>query len=72
VLPVLRGHNPSEVAALSAMSMGVGYLIAAAGPAIVGAVFDATGAWDWPIAVIMVMTVAQWPAALYSAKARPT
>jgi MFS transporter, CP family, cyanate transporter len=72
VLPVLRGHTPSEVAALSAMSMGVGYLIAAAGPAIVGAVFDATGAWDWPIAVIMVMTVAQWPAALYSAKARPT
>jgi hypothetical protein len=35
-------------------------------------VFDATGAWDWPIVVIMVMTVAQWPAALYAAKGRPT
>jgi CP family cyanate transporter-like MFS transporter len=71
ILPVLRGHDPAEVASLTAMSMGVGYLIASAGPAIVGAVFDLTGGWEWPIAVLMVMTVAQGPAALYSAKARP-
>ena len=72
ILPVLRGRGPAEVASLTAMSMGVGYIIASAGPAIVGAVFDATGAWDWPIVVIMAMTVAQWPAALYAAKGRPT
>jgi CP family cyanate transporter-like MFS transporter len=72
ILPVLRGRDPGEVASLTAMSMGVGYLIASAGPAIVGAVFDATGGWDWPIAVLLVMTIAQAPAGLYAAKGRPT
>src|SRR3954471_1423866 len=71
MLPVLRGRGPAEVASLTAMSMGVGYLIASAGPAIVGAVNDATGAWDWPIVVLLAMTAAQAPAALYAAKGRP-
>ena len=71
ILPVLRGRGPAEVAALTAMSMGVGYLIAATGPAIVGAVHDATGGWDWPIVVLMAMTLAEAPAALYAAKGRP-
>jgi len=72
ILPVLRGRGPADVAALTAMSMGVGYLIASAGPAIVGAVFDATGGWDWPIGVLLAMTAAQMPAALYAVKGRPT
>jgi CP family cyanate transporter-like MFS transporter len=72
ILPVLRGRGPAEVASLTAMSMGVGYLIAASGPAIVGAVFDATGGWDWPIVVLLVMTLAEAPAGLYAAKGRPT
>jgi CP family cyanate transporter-like MFS transporter len=72
MLPVLRGRGPAEVASLTAMSMGVGYLIAAAGPAIVGATRDATGGWTWPIIVLIAMTVAEGPAALYAAKGRPT
>ncbi len=72
MLPVLRGRGPAEVASLTAMSMGVGYLIAAAGPAIVGAVRDATGGWTWPIIVLLAMTLAEGPAALYAAKGRPT
>jgi CP family cyanate transporter-like MFS transporter len=72
MLPVLRGRGPGEVAALTAMSMGVGYLIAAAGPAIVGATRDATGGWTWPIIVLIAMTLAEGPAALYAAKGRPT
>jgi CP family cyanate transporter-like MFS transporter len=72
ILPVLRGRGPAEVASLTAMSMGVGYLIAASGPAIVGAVFDATGGWDWPIVVLLIMTLAEAPAGLYAAKGRPT
>jgi CP family cyanate transporter-like MFS transporter len=72
ILPVLRGRGPAEVASLTAMSMGVGYLIASAGPAIVGAVRDVTGGWTWPIVVLLAMTLAEGPAALYAAKGRPT
>jgi CP family cyanate transporter-like MFS transporter len=72
MLPVLRGRGPAEVASLSAMSMGVGYLIAASGPAIVGAARDASGGWTWPIVVLLAMTLAEAPAALYAAKGRPT
>ena len=57
------GSDPGQVAGMTAMAMGVGYLIAAAGPAIVGAVRDATGGWTWPIVVLLVMTAAQVPAA---------
>ena len=63
ILPVLRGRDPGQVAGMTAMAMGVGYLIAAAGPAIVGAVRDSTGGWTWPIIVLIVMTAAQVPAA---------
>ena len=63
ILPVLRGKDPGQVAGMTAMAMGVGYLIAAAGPAIVGGVRDATGGWTWPIVVLLVMTALQVPAA---------
>ena len=53
-----------------AMSMGVGYFIAAGGPAIVGAVFDLTGAWTWPTIVLLVMTAVQLPAAWRAATAQ--
>ena len=70
MLPVLRGRSPGEVAGMAAMAMGVGYLIAAGGPALVGAVRDLTGDWTWPIVVLLVMTLAQFPAALYSVRRR--
>jgi CP family cyanate transporter-like MFS transporter len=70
--PVLRGRGPAEVASLTAMSMGVGYLIASTGPAIVGATRDASGGWTWPLIVLLVMGIAQGPAGLYAAKGRPT
>jgi CP family cyanate transporter-like MFS transporter len=66
ILPVLRGRDPGQVAGMTAMSMGVGYLIASTGPAIVGAVRDASGGWTWPIIVLLVMTVVQVPAAWYA------
>ena len=68
MLPVLRGRGPGEVAGMAAMAMGVGYLIAAGGPALVGAVRDATGDWTWPIVVLVTMTVVQFPAALYATR----
>ncbi|MDA0179637.1 MFS transporter [Solirubrobacter phytolaccae] len=73
MLPVLRGHDPGQVAGMTAMAMGVGYLIAAGGPALVGAVHDVSGEWNWPLAVLLVMTVVQFPAALHAVmKGKPT
>jgi CP family cyanate transporter-like MFS transporter len=63
ILPVLRGRDAGQVAGMAAMSMGVGYLIAAAGPALVGAIRDATGDWTWPVIALLVMTAAEAPAA---------
>jgi CP family cyanate transporter-like MFS transporter len=48
---------------MTAMSMGVGYLIAATGPALVGAIRDGTGDWTWPVIALLAMTAAQVPAA---------
>ena len=73
MLPVLRGRGPGEVAGMTAMAMGVGYLIAAGGPALVGAVHDVSGEWNWPLAVLLAMTVVQLPAALHAVrKGKPT
>ena len=63
ILPVLRGRDAGQVAGMTAMAMGVGYLIAAGGPAIVGAVRDVSADWTWPIVVLLLMTAAQVPAA---------
>lgn len=66
ILPVLRGRDPGQVAGMTAMAMGVGYLIAATGPALVGAVHDASGDWIAPVIVLLAMTVLQVPAAYYA------
>lgn len=63
ILPILRGRDPGQVAGMVAMSMGVGYIIASAGPALVGAAHDVTGGWTWPVILLLVMTAAQAPAA---------
>jgi CP family cyanate transporter-like MFS transporter len=57
---------------MTAMSMGVGYLIASTGPALVGAVRDLTGGWTWPIIVLLVLTVLQVPAAWRAVSAATT
>jgi CP family cyanate transporter-like MFS transporter len=45
ILPALRGGNAALVAGLTAMSLCVGYIVAAAGPWLLGAVHDAVGGW---------------------------
>jgi CP family cyanate transporter-like MFS transporter len=62
ILPVLRGRTAAEVASMTALAMGAGYIVASTGPALVGAVHDATGGWDAPLVVLMVMAVLQAPA----------
>lgn len=54
---VLRAPDGASAAALSGMAQGVGYLIAAAGPFIVGAVHDVAGGWDAALLVLVVAAV---------------
>ena len=61
ILPVLRGRDAGQVAGMTAMSMGVGYLIASTGPALVGAIRDLSGGWTWPIIALIVITIAAVP-----------
>ena len=45
----LRSRTPAGTAALSGFTQSAGYLLAALGPFAVGALYDATGGWTWPL-----------------------
>jgi MFS transporter, CP family, cyanate transporter len=64
ILPVMRGHSAAEVASMTAMAFGLGYLIASTGPALVGEVHDLTGGWTAPLWVLLIMCALQLPAGL--------
>ncbi|MFB4304999.1 CynX/NimT family MFS transporter [Actinomadura sp. GTD37] len=53
----LRSPNPSVAAGLSGMAQTGGYLLAAAGPLAVGVLHDATGGWNVPIVLLLVLVV---------------
>lgn len=57
ILPTLRAVGPRQVAALTAMALTVGYVVAASGPWLLGLVHDATGSWDLPLAVLLAVTL---------------
>lgn len=48
----LRAADPRSSASLSGMAQSIGYLIAAAGPVVIGTLHDATGGWRVPLAVL--------------------
>jgi MFS transporter, CP family, cyanate transporter len=56
-LVVVRSADAGTAAALSGMTQGVGYTFAALGPFALGAVHDATGGWEAPIAIMLALTV---------------
>jgi CP family cyanate transporter-like MFS transporter len=58
-LPLQRGGDPLTAAALTAMALCVGYLVAATGPWLLGAVHDASGNWTTPVVVLIVITLAE-------------
>lgn len=53
----LRTSNAKDAAALSGMSQCVGYLMAAAGPMLLGAVHDVTKGWFMPLLLAAVIGV---------------
>jgi CP family cyanate transporter-like MFS transporter len=55
----LRARTSEGTAALSGFTQSVGYLIAGIGPFGVGVLYDATGGWTVPLAVLMALVVPQ-------------
>ncbi|MEJ7702155.1 MAG: MFS transporter [Geodermatophilaceae bacterium] len=55
----LRARTSDGTAALSGFTQSVGYLIAAVGPFMMGAGYDATGGWTVPLIVLTVLIVPQ-------------
>ena len=59
VLIGLRSATPEGTVALSSLAQGAGYLLAAMGPAAIGALRDITGAWTVPLTVMLVSLVSK-------------
>jgi len=67
---ILRTKHTSEAAELSGMSQTVGYVIAACGPPVFGALFSLTGNWYIPLILLIVASVILFIVGLSSAKNR--
>lgn len=52
----LRTTDGEQAAEMSGMAQSVGYLLAAVGPTLFGALHDMTGGWQWPL--IMLIAIA--------------
>ncbi len=70
ILMVLRTRTAEVTQQLSSMSQGIGYLIAALGPLVVGAVHDAAGTWVLPLAILLALCVPQLLFGLDAARPR--
>lgn len=66
-LIVLRSPTPLVAARLGGVAQCLGYLFAAGGPLVLGALHDATRGWTWPLVLLLVAVVpmawAGWGAA---------
>lgn len=65
---VLRAGSSADTARLSAMAQTFGYVIAAAGPLLIGLLRDSTGGWDVPLAMLLVLVLVQLGAGLLAAR----
>ncbi|MGX9936624.1 MFS transporter [Advenella kashmirensis] len=53
----LRSGNASQAGALSGMSQCIGYLLAATGPLVIGALHEALGGWQVPIGICIGLSL---------------
>jgi CP family cyanate transporter-like MFS transporter len=54
-LIVLRSPTPLVAARLGGVAQCLGYLLAALGPLLIGALHDLTGGWSWPVIVLLAV-----------------
>lgn len=57
LLMVRRSHDARQAMSLSGMAQGVGYLIAAVGPALTGGLHQVSHGWTVPLAVLLALLV---------------
>src|SRR5690625_6617977 len=50
----LRTKNSEQAAEISGMAQSFGYLLAAIGPTLFGAIHDITDGWQWPLMMLLV------------------
>ena len=70
MLPVLRATSPGLVASLTAMTLSIGYLTAATGPWLIGAVHDLTSGWTAALGALLGLTLLQLVPGLAAARPR--
>ncbi|WP_248958875.1 CynX/NimT family MFS transporter [Sphaerisporangium perillae] len=63
----LRTRTAEVTSALSAFAQSTGYLIAGAGPLVVGVLYSATGGWTLPFVLLFAVIVAQVLTGWYAA-----
>jgi len=66
----LRGRDAATVARLSAFAQSTGYLLAVPGPIVVGVLYDQTGSWRIPLALMALLTVPQMVAGVLAGRDR--
>ncbi|WP_104785477.1 MULTISPECIES: CynX/NimT family MFS transporter [Streptomyces] len=54
-----RAADASQAAALASMAQSVGYLVAAVGPLLLGALRELTGGWTLPLLLLVALTLIQ-------------
>jgi MFS transporter, CP family, cyanate transporter len=67
---VLRAPDPRRAGELSGMAQTFGYSLAAIGPLAVGALHDAAGDWDLPLAALLAVSAPLFAAGLGAGRAR--
>jgi CP family cyanate transporter-like MFS transporter len=60
LLIVLRSPDHDTAARLSSMCQSVGYVIAAAGPLVMGLLHSLTDGWTLPLLFLLAMALASW------------
>ena len=66
----LRSRTPPETARLSALVQGVGYLIAATGPLVVGALHELSGSWKPALGLLVALQFPQLAFGVAAGRAR--
>ena len=59
IIPVLRGAGATAVAALTALSLSAGYLLASVGPTLLGLSRDLSGGWTLPLVLLIALTLVE-------------
>ena len=64
-----RAADGAGAAALSGFSQGTGYLVAAAGPLLIGYLHTVSGGWAWPVAALLACAAGQLVSGLLAGRA---